>query len=117
MVTRHRGVSRLGCLLLLLVLVAAGYFAFNIGEVFYRYYLFRDAMRQEVRFAGQRTDAEIQGRLRATADSLSLPEEARTVNVVRSAQAIRIWADYVEHVDFAVFVREVRFAPRAEGPL
>ena len=40
------GKSTLGCLFTLLIVVAAGYFAFNVGEVYLRYYRFRDSMQQ-----------------------------------------------------------------------
>ncbi len=117
MVAARRGVGKLGCLFSLLVVVTIGYFAFNIGEVYVRYYAYEDAIEQEVRFAGTRTDDAIRHRLVAIADSLGLPEEAGHVQLRRSGSSISISADYSEHVELPLFVRAFRFQPRAEGPL
>ncbi len=117
MVTGRRGASKLGCLFSLLVLVTFGYFAFNIGEVYFRYYAYQDAIEQEVRFAGTRTDDAIRRRLVAAADSLGLPEAAGQVQLRRSANRISISADYTEHVELPLFVRPFRFRPSAEGGL
>lgn len=117
MVTGRRGAGKLGCLFTLLVLVTIGYFAFNIGEVYVRYYAYQDAIEQEVRFAGTRTDDAIRHRLVAIADSLGLPEEAGHVQLRRSGSRISISADYAEHVELPLFVRPFRFRPSAEGGL
>ena len=111
------GRSTLGCLLTLLLLTAIGYFGVNIGEVYARYYRMRDAMHQEVRFAGQRSDAEIKRRLQAFADSAGLPEDAGAVHIKRGAHDISIWSEYDERVELPLFVRDFHFSPAAEGPL
>ena len=59
MVSARRGRSTMGCLFILLLLTAAGYFAVNVGEPYFRFYQFQDAMEQEVRFARNRPDAAI----------------------------------------------------------
>ena len=110
----RRGVSRLGCLLGLVLLVAASYFAFNVGEVYYRYYRFRDAMGQQARFAVRVSDAVVQQRLRATADSLGLPEGAGNVFIRRTPGLIEIWSEYYEQVELPLFVRAFHFTPSAE---
>lgn len=117
MVTARRGAGKLGCLLAILLLVTAGYFGVNIGEVYLRYYEFRDAMQQEVRFARSRSDDDIRRRLAALADSLGLPDEAARVSVRRSANVIRIRSEYVELVELPLFVRAFRMEPSASGPL
>ena len=109
-----RGASRLGCLLLLVLFAAAAYFAVNVGEVYYRYYRFRDAMSQQARFAVRISDATVQQRLRATADSLGLPEAAGNVLVRRSPGLIEVWSEYFEQVELPLFVREFHFTPSAE---
>ena len=65
MVRPRRGSSSLGCLFILLLLSAAGYFAVNVGEVYFRFYQYKDAMRQEVRFASHNSDQVILRHLRA----------------------------------------------------
>lgn len=117
MVNTRRGRSTMGCLFALLLLTAAGYFAFNIGEPYLRFYRFQDAMRQEVRFAHSRSDDAIKRRLAAFADSLGLPPEAGHVTVRRRPNSISIWSEYYEHVELPLILREIYFGPSAEGTL
>jgi hypothetical protein len=117
LVTPRRGAGKLGCLVSLLIFVAVLYFGANIGQVYWRFYQFEDDMRQQVRFAGQRTNDQIVTHLRAMADSLGLPESAKKIAIRRSEKAISLEADYYEHVELPMFVREFHFRPHAEGPL
>jgi hypothetical protein len=116
-VSRATGRSRLGCLVALLALTVALYFGVTIGEVYWKFYRYQDAMQQEARFAQMRTDQAIAGRLASVAESLGLPEAARQVEVRRDQAARRIYitAVYSDHVEFPAFVRTFHFAPRAEG--
>jgi hypothetical protein len=114
-VVRRDGRSALGCLLLLLVLVAVGYFAVNVGEVYFRFYQFRDSMEQTARFAAHYDDETIRQRLRSAADSLNLPESARQIQVRRREHYIVIWTEYFDHIELPGYVREVRFNPRVES--
>jgi hypothetical protein len=114
--TRH-GRSNLGCLVVALLLAAGLYFGVNVGEVYLRYYRFRDAMTQNVRFASQRSDGEIKARLATFADSIGLPEGASKVRVRRTTHLIRISSEYYEHVELPLIIREVFLNPHAEGPL
>lgn len=117
MVSARRGAGKLGCLFSLLIAVTVAYFAVNIGEVYWRFYQFEDAMQQQVRFAASRTNDTIVRHLRAKADSLGLPEDAGRVRVRRGRREITIWAEYTEHVELPLFVRELHFTPRADGAL
>jgi hypothetical protein len=74
-------------------------------------------MRQEVRFARQRTNDQIVNHLRASADSLGLPEAAGKIAIRRMQRSISIESDYYEIVEFPMYVREIHFNPKAEGPL
>ena len=115
MVRSRQGSSSLGCLFALLLLSAAGYFAVNIGEVYWRFFQYQDAMRQEVRFAAHNSDNQILRRLRLEADSLGLPEAAGLVTLQRDGRHIEMESDYYEHVELPGVVREVHFNPHAEG--
>ena len=112
MVAARRGASRLGCLVGGLVVVTALYFGFNIGEVYLRFYRFRDAMGQEARFGQARNDLAIRTRLKLVVDSLGLPDEASVITIRRDASSITISSAYTEHVELPLFVREFRFAPK-----
>jgi hypothetical protein len=116
-VSRVNGRASLGCLLALLLLTVALYFGVNVGEVYWRYYRYRDAMQQEARFAHLRTDEVIAERLSSVAQSLGLPDAARPPKVERevTSRRIIISADYSERVELPGFVRTFAFAPRAES--
>lgn len=110
----RRGLSRLGCLVLLAVLAAIGYFAVNVGDVYVRYFRYQDAMRQEARFGARRSDDLIRTRLQSAADSLGLPDAAGNIQIRRTRSHIEIWAEYYEHVELPLFVRELYFNPSAQ---
>lgn len=117
MVTTRRGASSLGCLFTLLIVSAVIYFGINVGEIYWRYYEFQDDMKQEVRFAQASTNDRILARLRAKADSLDLPDDARDIAIRRTQKAISIEAEYYERIELPMFARDVLFRPHAEGPL
>ena len=71
MTGRRRGASTLGCLFYLLIAVAVAYFGVNVGRAYWRFYQYQDDIRQEVRFARQRTNDQILNHLRASAEDSS----------------------------------------------
>ena len=111
------GRSSLGCLFMVLIAAAVGYFGVNAGESYWRFFQYRDAMEQEAKFARQKTNDQILTRLRAAADSLGLPEEAGMISIRRTADSISIGADYDEHVEMPMYVKAIHYRPRAVGPL
>ena len=92
------GAGRLGCLVQLVVLGAIVYFGAFMGEDALSYYRLRDAMKQEARFAGHRSDTQIRDRLQAFADSVKLPDGAKEIKIVREENRIHIWTDYDQEV-------------------
>lgn len=115
MVSSRAGRSTLGCLIPLLIVAAIGYFGVNVGEVYFRFYQYQDAMRQEVRFAAHNNDASIVRHLQVQADSLGLPEAAGVVTLQRDGRHIAMESEYYEHIELPLMVREVHFNPHAEG--
>lgn len=115
MVRRRSGRSSLGCLVTLMIIAAIGYFGFNAGEVYLRFFEFQDAMKQEVRFAAHNSDAVILRHLVARVDSLGLPESAGEVTIQRDGRHIEMESEYYDHIELPLYVREVRFNPRASG--
>jgi hypothetical protein len=115
MVSARAGRSSLGCLFMVLILAALVYFGVNAGEVYFRFYQFQDAMRQEVRFAEHNNDAAIVRHLREQADSLGLPDAAGRVTVERSGRTIDIESEYYDRIELPLIAREVRFTPHASG--
>jgi hypothetical protein len=94
----RRGTSRLGCLVQLIILGGIIYFGVFMGEDALSYYRLRDAMKQEARFAGHRTDQQIRDRLKAFTDSVQLPDAAKEIKIVRDENKIHIWTDYDQEV-------------------
>jgi hypothetical protein len=117
MVNRSRGragKTNLGCVLVLVIVGAIAYFAYNLGSAALHYFQYQDAMAQEARFAQRTSDDTIVAHLSAKADSLGLPPEAKKVHVSRKANFIWIWAEYTEEVELPGFVRIIPLAPHAE---
>ena len=115
----RRGSSTTGCLLWLLVFVAALYYGVNIGEVYWRNWQLQEEMKSQARLAPSLTDTVILRRLVAKADDLGLPPEASRFRIVRSPRprVIRIETRYRETVELPFLTRTFTFAPRAEAPL
>jgi len=111
------GRSTLGCLFSLLIAAAVGYFAVNAGESYWRFYQFQDDMRQEVNFARERTDDQIRTRLRASVDSLGLPDDARRISIRRSDNGISVESSYDDRVEMPMYVKEIHYRAHAEGRL
>ena len=117
MVISRRGASSLGCLFSLLVAAAAIYFGVNIGGVYWRFYEYQDDMHQLVSFAPHTSNENLIAHLQANADSLDLPDDAKRIEIRRSETMLSIEADYDEHVELPMYVRDFHFHPHAEGPL
>lgn len=114
----RRGVGRLGCLFQLAVIAAIAYVGSMVADDVMAYYRFRDAMKQETRFAETRTDAEMLRRLRAFTDSVRLPLAAQDVKIVRDENRIRIWAEYDQELRLPFnYTRVFHLKPSAERPL
>jgi hypothetical protein len=112
----RRGMTKLGCLFSLLIVFAVIYFAIDVGEVYFRYMKFKDAMSQEVRFRGELSDESIIGRLRNVADSLGLPEDAgRKITLMRDKRVLHIRSRYYETIELPGYRRDILFEPRAAG--
>jgi hypothetical protein len=112
--SRH-GAGRLGCLLVLLVITAIGYFGFNFAEAYWNFYRYQDRMRGEAQFAAHNTDAAIKAHIAGFADSLGLPDPANNVIVRRGAHEVFIYANYTVRIELPGQVRELHFNPSATG--
>ena len=115
MVSNRRGAAKVGCLFMLLVLTALGYYGFFIGEVYWHEYQYQDAMKNEAKFASHRSDAVIKRRVVSFADSLGLPDDAKIVTVRRGDHLIFIFADYMEHIVLPGFTHDFHMNPNATG--
>ncbi len=102
------------------VLICLGYAAVAYGRPYFRYSQFLDEMNSSARFADALTDAAINTRIVARADSLGLPPAAKKVSVRRLTNPARIVieARYTETVKLPFLAPKVlEFHPRAESGL
>jgi len=115
----RRGGSTSGCLVSLVIFVAAVYYGIHFGEPWLRYYQLLDEMRVSARLAPTLSDGVIQRRLEAKADDLGLPEEAHKFQISRSGKPrkITITTTYTETVVVPLFSHTFTFTPTAEEPL
>jgi hypothetical protein len=111
--TRVRGASSFGCLLSLLVFVAALYYGVNVGEVFFRYYRLVDAMDEQARFGAALDNGTIQRRILEAAGEIGVPDSAARVVIRRSytPRQISIESVYSETVDLPLFQHTFVFHP------
>jgi len=117
-VVNRRGGSNLGCLIPLLIIAVAAYFAVDFGEAYFRFYQFKDAMGQEARFATTKTDDQITSRLAALADTLQLPPGAELISIQRTPATITISSDYDEVIKLPLKKEQVlHFHPMAVSRL
>jgi hypothetical protein len=117
----RRGASSSGCLLSLLLFVAALYYGVNIGEVYFRYYRLLDEMQTEAHLAAGLDDGTIRRRIQAAVDEIGIPDSAgdRQLQVRRteSPREIVIETRYSELVSLPFFHHSFSFHPRATQPL
>jgi hypothetical protein len=119
-VSARRGASSTGCLVSLMLFVAALYYGVNIGEVWFRYYRFVDEMKTQVRLAAALDDGTIRRRLEASVQDLGIPDSAgRRLVIVRTAmpREIRIETRYSQAVKLPLFNHTFNFYPKVTQPL
>lgn len=111
--------SRTGCLLWILVFVAAGYFAVEIGGIYLRKWQMADEVRTQATFAPSLTDETIERRLLDKVEQLGLPPQARRIAIRRIDQPerIQIRMSYPEVIEFPFFVRIIELTIDIEQSL
>ena len=120
-IAARRGASSKGCLLSLLIFVAALYYGVNIGEVYFRYYRLLDEMQSQARIAPGLDDGTIRRRIQAAVDEIGIPDSAGTRQLVvrrtASPREIVIETRYSETVSLPFFNHRFSLHPRATQPL
>jgi hypothetical protein len=114
---KRRGATEMGCLTWILLIAIVVYVGIHVGAPYMRYYRFRDAVKQQVRYATFRNDDGIRKEIWAAADSLGLPEEAYHVTVERAPGSIRVFGAYDDSWQLLRYTRTVHFILDEKGPL
>lgn len=114
-----RGGSTLGCLVSLLVFVAALYYGVHVGEVFWRYYQLVDEMKVNARLAPNLADDVIQRRLQAKVEEVFGDDRHMTFRITRGGptRSITIQTQYRDSVSLPLFKRTFELKPQAEEPI
>ncbi len=97
----QEGASRVGCLLLILLLVAGAYAGFVFIESEFGYRSMRAEVERQAGLASQFTDDEIRLALQARARELELPRRAQSITVTRiTGRHLRISLSYSDTLTF-----------------
>ena len=108
-----RGVTRIGCLFSVLLMVAVIYFGLPVAGMYVRYYRMENEMQTQARFAPSIDDGTIRRRLLQTIDDLRLPIQARQLRIRRIARPreIIISTSWEETIVLPFYTRVHRFTP------
>ena len=115
----RRGTSTTGCLISLVLFVAAVYYGIHLGQPWFRYYQLLDEMRVSARLAPTLSDGVIRRRLEQKVDELNLPADAKKFVITRSGspRRITISTTYQETVTAPLLNYTFHFTPATEEPL
>jgi len=116
----RRGASSLGCLVSLLIFVAALYYGVHIGEVFFRYYRLVDEMDSQARLASAIDNGTIRRRLEAAIQDIGLPQDAADnleITRIPDPRKIHIETQYNERVQLPLLDHTFILHPSADEPL
>lgn len=116
----RRGASSLGCLVSLLIFVAALYYGVHIGEVYFRYYRLVDEMDTQAHFASAIDNGTIRRRLEAAIEDIGLPSDAADGLVITRTgdpRKIHIETHYTERVQLPLFDHTFSLNPSADESL
>lgn len=118
------GKGKLGCLIVVILLVGIVYVGKSVGTVYWRYYQMQDEVKSQATFAPGLTDKVILERLVAQADTLGLSLGVDSWYIKRTTRApkeIEISAAYDDSVVFQAFrwrrVLHFHFTPHARADL
>jgi hypothetical protein len=116
--TNQRGNGRVGFVITLALSAAAIFAAVKVIPVKISAYEFKDALREEARYAAVRhDDATVAKRLMELAHELKIPLNQKNLNVRRTRSEVVIKASYEHPVDLKVTTYVYKFAHEERAPL
>ncbi|MFN2443815.1 MAG: hypothetical protein ABR517_14165 [Thermoanaerobaculia bacterium] len=114
---RQRGEGQLGCIIGLIILIAAGWFAFKMVPVKVKAADLRRTVTDSARSAGQMRDPAIRRAILDKARVLELPVTNSDIKIQRARERIRVEVNYVVPVEFPGYVYQWSFSHVAENPV
>ena len=114
---RERGEGRFGCLVGLVLLLAAGLVAYRMIPVKVKTADLRDTVIDESKSAGRHNDRVIMKNILHKAEQLELPVTEENVKIKRTQNYIRIEVKYTVPVEFPGYTYNWDFRHSYENPL
>ncbi len=113
-VLRERGVTRIGCLFSILVLMGVIYFGLPVAGMYVRYFRMKNEMQTQARFAPSIDDGTIRRRLLQTIENLGLPAEASQLRIrrINRPREIIISTSWEENITLPFYTWVQRFEPQ-----
>ena len=113
----QRGEGQLGCIIGLIILIAASYIAFKMIPVKVRAADLRSEIVDVARSAAMYKEPQIRARIMAKAEELDLPLEPDGLEILRKPDRIYIEANYVVPVEFPGYTHQWKFRHIADNPV
>lgn len=114
---RQRGEGQFGCIVGLVILIAAGWVAYKMIPVKVKTADLRRTVTDSARSAGRMKDPQIRRAILEKAKQLDLPVSNRDINIQRRSEIIRIEVQYTVPVEFPGYTYNWDFDLRAENPI
>ena len=114
---RQKGEGQVGCLIGLVLLLAAGLVAYKMIPVKVKAAELRGTVADEAKSAGQHNDKQIKESILSRAKQLELPVTDSDVFVERKSSMIRIEVNYVVPVEFPGYTYQWHFRHKNENPI
>lgn len=113
----ERGEGRFGCLVGLVLLLAAGLIAFRMIPIKVKSADLRDTIVDESKSAGRHNDKVIRKNILYKAEQLELPISEEDIKIKRTSAYIRIDVKYTVPVEFPGYTYNWEFQHKYENPI
>jgi hypothetical protein len=113
----QRGEGQLGCVIGLIILLAAGYVAYKMIPVKVRAADLRQEITDVARSAGTLREPQIRKQIMAKAEELELPLTPENLVVQRRSDRVVIEATYTVPVEFPGYTYQWNFKHVADNPI
>ena len=111
------GEGQFGCLIGIVLLLAAGLVAYKMIPIKVKAAEMRDTVIDEAKSGGQHTDKRITDEILRTAERLDLPVAEDAIIIERHAGQIRVEVSYTIPVEFPGYTYNWSFRHRTENPI
>jgi len=111
------GEGQLGCIIGLLLLIAAFFVAYKVIPVKVKAADLRQTVIDESKAAGIHNDKQIRGFILEKAKDLDLPVTEKDVQINRTHSTIRVEVKYTVYIDFPGYRYRWDFDHKAENPI